>query len=205
MTVTTRATKGSALTQAELDANFTTLIESNTHAATSKATPVDADEMPLVDSAASYGLKKLTWANLKATLAAWINGGLIPAIFTTLGVNGASGTLGYSTGSGGTVTQATSKSTAVTLNKGSGNIVMNNAALAAGAVVTFQLTNSLLSPNDQLVMSVTWSTWVPWNYQVWVGVNSGGGSAAVQVKNISAGSLSEAIVITFAIVKGVAA
>jgi hypothetical protein len=36
-------------------------------AATSKATPVDADEIPLADSAASYGLKKLTWANLKAT------------------------------------------------------------------------------------------------------------------------------------------
>jgi len=37
-------------------------------AATSKATPVDADELPLADSAASFGLKKLTWANLKATL-----------------------------------------------------------------------------------------------------------------------------------------
>jgi hypothetical protein len=39
------------------------------HAATSKATPVDADELPLSDSAASWGLKKLTWANIKATLA----------------------------------------------------------------------------------------------------------------------------------------
>ncbi len=38
------------------------------HAATSKATPVDADEIPIVDSAASWGLKKLTWANLKETL-----------------------------------------------------------------------------------------------------------------------------------------
>lgn len=37
-------------------------------AATSKATPVDADELGLVDSAASNVLKKLTWANLKATL-----------------------------------------------------------------------------------------------------------------------------------------
>lgn len=39
------------------------------HAATSKTTPVDADEIPLADSAASWGLKKLTWANIKATLA----------------------------------------------------------------------------------------------------------------------------------------
>lgn len=38
------------------------------HASTSKATPVDADELPLSDSAASNALKKLTWSNLKATL-----------------------------------------------------------------------------------------------------------------------------------------
>lgn len=37
------------------------------HNATSKTTPVDADELALVDSAASNVLKKLTWANLKAT------------------------------------------------------------------------------------------------------------------------------------------
>lgn len=38
-----------------------------THAAAGKTTPVDADELPIVDSAASNGLKKLTWLNLKAT------------------------------------------------------------------------------------------------------------------------------------------
>lgn len=44
-----------------------TVIAPATHAASSKTTPVDADELPLVDSAASNVLKKLTWANLKAT------------------------------------------------------------------------------------------------------------------------------------------
>lgn len=44
-----------------------TVIAPATNAAASKATPVDADEIPLVDSAASFVLKKLTWANLKAT------------------------------------------------------------------------------------------------------------------------------------------
>lgn len=39
-----------------------------THAASAKTTPVDADEIPLADSAASYGLKKLLWSDLKATL-----------------------------------------------------------------------------------------------------------------------------------------
>lgn len=43
-------------------------VAGDTHAATSKDAPVDADELPLVDSAASNVLKKLTWANLKAAL-----------------------------------------------------------------------------------------------------------------------------------------
>ena len=48
-------------------------IAAGTHAATSKSTPVDADELPLVDSAASNGLKKLTWENLKATLISYLS------------------------------------------------------------------------------------------------------------------------------------
>lgn len=44
----------------------------------SKATPVDADELPLYDSAATTTLTKLTWANLKATM--WTSlGALITA------------------------------------------------------------------------------------------------------------------------------
>lgn len=43
------------------------ITSSDVHAAASKTTPIDADELPLIDSAASWGLKKLTWANLKAT------------------------------------------------------------------------------------------------------------------------------------------
>lgn len=49
-----------------------TVIAPGTHAAASKTTPVDADELPLVDSAASNVLKRLTWANLKATIAAYL-------------------------------------------------------------------------------------------------------------------------------------
>lgn len=56
-----------------------TVIAPGTHAATSKATPVDADELPLVDSAASNILKKLTWANLKATLKTYFDTLYAPA------------------------------------------------------------------------------------------------------------------------------
>jgi hypothetical protein len=45
-----------------------TVIAPATDASTSKTTPVDADELPLVNSASSNVLAKLTWANLKATL-----------------------------------------------------------------------------------------------------------------------------------------
>lgn len=43
-------------------------VGSSIHGATGKTTPVDADTVPLIDSEASNVLKKLTWANLKATL-----------------------------------------------------------------------------------------------------------------------------------------
>lgn len=43
------------------------------HAATGKSTPVDGDELLIADSAASYALKKLTWANLKATLKTYFD------------------------------------------------------------------------------------------------------------------------------------
>ena len=43
------------------------------NAATAKTTPVDADTIPLSDSAAAGGLKKLSWANLKATAKAYFD------------------------------------------------------------------------------------------------------------------------------------
>jgi hypothetical protein len=47
----------------------TTTIGTLINGATSKTTPVDADQVGLMDSAASNILKKLSWANIKATLA----------------------------------------------------------------------------------------------------------------------------------------
>lgn len=44
-----------------------------TTGATEKTTPVDADLVPLVDSAASNVLKKLSWSNIKATLKTYFD------------------------------------------------------------------------------------------------------------------------------------
>lgn len=54
-------------------ASETTDIAAEIVAATGKTTPVDADLLALVDSAASFVLKKLTWANLKATLKTYFD------------------------------------------------------------------------------------------------------------------------------------
>lgn len=40
---------------------------------TSKPTPIDADLIPLSDSASSFGIKKLSWANIKATLKTYFD------------------------------------------------------------------------------------------------------------------------------------
>lgn len=63
-------TEKAVKTYADSVAASATSVASIIHAATSKATPVDADELALIDSAASNVLKKLTWANLKTTLIA---------------------------------------------------------------------------------------------------------------------------------------
>lgn len=108
------------------------------------------------------------------------------------------GGLGYGTGAGGTVTQATSKATAVTLNKPTGTITMNAASLAAGATTTFLLNNSVIAFADVVVVSADFTGG---NYQAWT-VSQGAGNVYISVKNNSAGALTDAVVLHFAIIKG---
>ncbi len=113
------------------------------------------------------------------------------------------GGIGYGTGAGGTVTQNTNKSTGVTLNRPSGRITMNNAALAANTLVEFTFTNSILASGDGLVLNVTGGTANAVYALTTRSIASG--SIVVGVRNTSAGSLSEAIEITFNVIKGVTA
>lgn len=103
-------------------------------------------------------------------------------------------------GIGGTVTQATSKTTGVTLNKMTGQIVMNGAALAAGAEVAFTVTNSFVEDNDVIVVNVD-SVGTAGSYLVSVGAVSAG-SFSITLSNASAGSLSQAVVLNFFVLKG---
>ena len=101
---------------------------------------------------------------------------------------------------GGTVTQSTNKSTAVTLNAESGQITLNNAALAAAAEVTFQVNNDKISATDVVVVNHA-SGGTAGSYLVQAN-SLAAGSFKITVANVSAGSLSEAIVLNFVALKG---
>jgi hypothetical protein len=112
------------------------------------------------------------------------------------------GKQGYATGAGGVVTQLTSKATAVTLSKSTGQITLDAAALAASTIVSFTLTNTVIEAGDILVMNHI-SGGTAGSYLL--NAQSAAGSASINVRNISLGSLSEAIVIAFAVIKAVSA
>lgn len=113
---------------------------------------------------------------------------------------------GYSTGSGGAVTQATNRTTGVTLNTVTGQITTNATSLAAEAAAEFTVTNSKVEIGDVVVVSQQ--------------SGSNGGNTKVSVSAVAAGSFNikvandnaaagtaetGAIILNFAVIKAVAA
>jgi hypothetical protein len=124
-------------------------------------------------------------------------GAVIPAPVTGTTVY-ATTEIGYSAAASGAVTQLTSKSTGVTLNKSSGQITMNNAELANVTNVTFTLTNSTISAKDVVTLSVA-SGATAGAYNCWISGKSIG-TCTITLRNLSGGALSEAVVINFAVI-----
>jgi predicted ThiF/HesA family dinucleotide-utilizing enzyme len=107
--------------------------------------------------------------------------------------------IGYTAAAQGAVTQATSKSTAVTLNKAAGVITMNNASLATATNATFTLNNSFISANDTVILTISGGQATPGSYNVFANSLTAG-AVSITLRNISGGPLSEAIVINFAVI-----
>jgi hypothetical protein len=147
----------------------------------------------LVGPGGAYFSPPLTGSTIDNTVI----GGTTPAAVTGTTIL-ASSEIGYNATAQGTVTQATSKSTGVTLNKSSGQITMNAASLAAGTTVLFTLTNSTLSAKDVLIVNVGsgGTSGAYWPYVA----NVGAGTAVIGVYNNTASPLAEAIVINYAII-----
>ena len=133
-----------------------------------------------------------------ATVDNSVIGGTVPAAasFTTCY---ATQEIGYSTAAQTAVTQATSKSTGVTANTSAGQITMDAASLAGTTNVTFTLTNNRLSGKDVIIVNVASANATAGAYNCWVS-SMLAGSATITLRNITAGTLSEAVVINFAII-----
>ena len=107
--------------------------------------------------------------------------------------------IGYTAAAQGTVTQATDKSTAVTLNKPAGRITMNNASLTTATNATFTLNNSFISANDTVILTISGGQATAGSYNVFAN-GLAAGSVSISLRNISGGTLSEAVVVNFAII-----
>jgi hypothetical protein len=110
--------------------------------------------------------------------------------------------LGYASGQGGAVTQATNASTGVTLSKPCGQITTVALTTAAGAEEVFTVTNTEVAATDIVIVSTTYA---------------GAGTPVVGVKKVAAGAfdvvitnlhasaaLNAAVVVNFAVIKSVA-
>ena len=112
----------------------------------------------------------------------------------------ASGQIGYTTAAQGAVTQATSKSTDVTLNSSMGRITMNAASLAANTAVSFNLNNSLIGANDLIIVNVSGGG-TTGAYTSYVS-SLASGVAVLTLRNLTGGALAEAVILNFAIIHG---
>jgi hypothetical protein len=109
-----------------------------------------------------------------------------------------SGGVGYATGAGGTVTQITSRTTGVTLNKTTGAITMFSAAGSA-TPAAFTVTNSAVAATDVIVLNVKAATASnTYNLQA-----QPGAGAFTVLFYTTGGTATDAPVINFAVIKGV--
>ncbi len=120
---------------------------------------------------------------------------------TATGVIASTGTdgVGYATGAGGTVTQGTSRTTGVTLNKTSGAITLFSAAGSATAA-TFTVTNNTVVATDVIILNQKSGTDL---YDLMVTAVAAG-SFNITFRT-TGGTTTEQPVFNFAVIKGVAA
>jgi hypothetical protein len=120
---------------------------------------------------------------------------------TATGFVGSTGTagVGYATGAGGTVTQGSSRTTGVTINKRCGAITMFSAAGSATAA-TFTVTNSTVGANDVIILNQASGTNL---YDLLVTAVTAGSFNITFLT--TGGTATDAPVINFAVIDGVAA
>ena len=126
--------------------------------------------------------------------------GLTTRTVTDILLEDPSNGIGYDAGAGGAVTQATSKATGVTLNKLTGAVTMHAASLAGATSVGFTLTNSYIAAPDLVVVNIK-SGATASSYATEVEAVAAG-SCRIVLRNYTGGALAEAVVLSFAVIKG---
>jgi hypothetical protein len=159
-------------------------------------TNLQATTKQYVDSADALKLNK---AGDTMTGALIVNSTI--ASNSTILANGNSSKIGYDTGAGGSVTQGSgAKTNSVTLNRPTGIIVTDNAALAANTAVTFNLSNSVIEATDIVIVShISGGTLGSYNFAT----APAAGNTNIVIRNITAASLSEALTLRFIVIKSV--
>ena len=156
----------------------------------------------VVLGATSSGVKIGTGNHYTANITPFTNAGTDNPAGFVYNKNGFFGTsptlgLGYGTGAGGTVTQGagSGKATPVTLNKICGKITTDNALLTAGNEVAFSVANTSVTVDD-IVYAIPGNG----NYQVRI-TDIGSNTFTIRLKNLTGGSLSDSVTISFLVFK----
>lgn len=110
--------------------------------------------------------------------------------------------IGYATGAGGTVTQATDKATSVTINAVCGQIETHDANLPAGGTAVFAVNNSAVAATDVVVAVIAAGASSTGKYRVQA-TEVDSGTFNIGLDNISAVDVAEAVTISFVVIKGV--
>jgi hypothetical protein len=126
--------------------------------------------------------------------------GLVSAT-SSIKSSSATGGVGYATGAGGTVTQTTNKTTPVTLNTMTGQITMSGSALSPSTSSAFTLNNSNIAATDTVIVNIA-SGATALGYVYCVDAVAAG-SCEILIRNVSSGTLTDTLVLNFAIIKSV--
>ena len=169
--------------------------------------------LTLVESTTLTGLTTTNGGNLRLngnTLSSTNTNGNINLTPNGTGQVLTTAPLGYGTGAGGTVTQLTSRTTGVTLDKLSGEIVLFAGSLGGHDADEFTLTNSFIGANDVIMLCIKSGTNAATRkyYQVHA-VAVSAGSCVISVGNIDNATIptvgTESPVIQFVVLKGAVA
>ena len=137
-------------------------------------------------------------ANTKPIGVAYEDQNIIGADIVQAANISATGTIGYAAGAYTTVTQTNNKTTAVTSNTPSGQIITANSQLAPSANALFVVTCSAVSVRDAVVANVA-SGGTLGAYNVFVAAIANG-SFTLELKNVTNNAYSEAIKLNYIII-----